>query len=874
MPGTDSFPRRQARTRRFTLGEPRNIRVSEDGARVAFLRSSGPFDPVNALWTLEVATGTEHLTADPRMLGHQSAETAAASSTERDGRGVVSGDAAGGGRGVVSGEDVGGAAAGEAGTEESARREDLPAAERARRERVRESAEGIVSYTADAALTTAVFAVGGRLWRAELAEGGGPPEPLPAAPSAYDPRLSPDGRKVAYVAGPSIRVTGDGADRLVVAEPDETVSWGSAEFVAAEEMGRTRGHWWSPCGGRLLAARVDTAPVRRWWIADPASPDTEPTEVRYPAAGQANAAVGLAVFDIQDAASVGAEGPVVEQPGGGRERGAEGSGGRERGAEGSGGRECGAEGSCAEGSGAEGSGAEAGPSVGTGRVDIAWDEGGWEYLADARWTDDGLLLTVQTRDQRTLGVLEADPDTGSCRLLRRVADPAWVELVPGAPRLTGNRLVTVEDTTADGLPAALQTQRWTSDRGSTGADDRGPARRLCVDGEALTPGDVQVRAVHHVDEHGVVVTASVDPAEVHVARVGWDGAVERLTDAPGVYSVAVGGDTTVLVGRSMEHTGRTCVVYPSRRGRVGLEGGRRSRGAGEGRSERSGVARLDGAGGSDDAAFGVVLDSHAAEPGLDLNVEFLELGERRLVSALVMPAGAASSADDRLLPVLLDPYGGPHAQRVQRAEALFHTSQWFADQGFAVLVVDGRGTPGRGPAFERAVRGDLAGPVLEDQIDALHDAARRNPRLDLSRVAVRGWSFGGYLAALAVLRRPDVFSAAVAGAPVTDWRLYDTHYTERYLGHPAEEPASYERTDLTPLASGLSRPLLLIHGLADDNVVAAHTLRLSRALTESGRPHTVLPLSGVTHMTPQEEVAENLLLIQLRFLQEALGMET
>ena len=170
------------------------------------------------------------------------------------------------------------------------------------------------------------------------------------------------------------------------------------------------------------------------------------------------------------------------------------------------------------------------------------------------------------------------------------------------------------------------------------------------------------------------------------------------------------------------------------------------------------------------------------------------------------------------------------------------------------------------------VRGDLAGPVLEDQIDALGAAARLNPRLDLSRVAIRGWSFGGYLAALAVLRRPDVFAAAIAGAPVTDWRLYDTHYTERYLGHPDTEPTNYERTDLTLLAPGLQRPLMLIHGLADDNVVAAHTLRLSQALTEAGRPHTVLPLSGITHMTPQEEVAENLLLLQLRFLQGALGM--
>jgi dipeptidyl-peptidase-4 len=138
-------------------------------------------------------------------------------------------------------------------------------------------------------------------------------------------------------------------------------------------------------------------------------------------------------------------------------------------------------------------------------------------------------------------------------------------------------------------------------------------------------------------------------------------------------------------------------------------------------------------------------------------------------------------------------------------------------------------------------------------------------------VAIRGWSYGGYLAALAVLRRPDVFSAAVAGAPVTDWRLYDTFYTERYLGHPDEEPDVYERNSLLGDAAKLTRPLLLIHGLADDNVVAAHTLRLSSALLAAGRPHDVLPLSGVTHMTPHEVVAENLLLLQVEWLHRALA---
>jgi dipeptidyl-peptidase-4 len=155
-------------------------------------------------------------------------------------------------------------------------------------------------------------------------------------------------------------------------------------------------------------------------------------------------------------------------------------------------------------------------------------------------------------------------------------------------------------------------------------------------------------------------------------------------------------------------------------------------------------------------------------------------------------------------------------------------------------------------------------------VTALHAAAERCADLDMSRVAIRGWSFGGYLAALAVLRRPDVFHAAIAGAPVTEWRLYDTHYTERYLGDPGQNAAAYDRASLLGDAAALTRPLLLIHGLADDNVVAAHTLRLSAALLAAGRPHSVLPLSGVTHMTPQEEVAENLLLLQVDFLRSAL----
>jgi dipeptidyl-peptidase 4 len=290
------------------------------------------------------------------------------------------------------------------------------------------------------------------------------------------------------------------------------------------------------------------------------------------------------------------------------------------------------------------------------------------------------------------------------------------------------------------------------------------------------------------------------------------------------------------------------------------------------------VLVLTSAGPDDDTPRTVVLRdgeavaavaSNAAPPGLVPRVTLHRVGERALRSAVLLPSGHEPDAP---LPVLLSPYGGPHAQRVVNARGAYVEAQWFADQGFAVVVTDGRGTPGRGPAWERAVWRDLAGPVLEDQVEAVHALAAADPRLDLGRVAIRGWSFGGFLAALAVLRRPDVFHAAVAGAPVTDWRLYDTHYTERYLGRPDTDPDAYRRCNLQADAAKLERPLLLVHGLADDNVVVAHTLRLSAALLAAGRPHAVLPLGGVTHMASQELVAENLLRLEVAFLRQALGL--
>ncbi len=697
---TDTFPRQYARTQRLTLGEPRNITVSPDGRRVIFLRSSHGSDPVNSLWALDVPTGDERLIADPRAL-----------------------------------------------LKDDDHDDELPPEERARRERTREGAGGITSYATDEACTVVAFALGGRLFVGGIVSGTA--RALDVTGPVFDPRPDPLARRVAYVSGATLRIAElDGSSRVLAGDDagddeSETVTWGSADFIAAEEMGRFRGYWWAPGGETLAVCRVDVEAVDEWTIANPAHPDQPSATVRYPAAGTANADTTLHLVDLDGS-----------------------------------------------------------------RTAVEWDRDNFGYLAAVDWTAAGLVILVQSRDQRTSMALRVEtdgPTLGTAVVSATDHDDAWVELVPGTPAL---------------LPDGRLIH----------AADRAGARRLMIDTEPVTPADLQVRSVLGADDHGVFFQANPidDATTLQVWR--WDGARnDVVVDTPGVHAAVVGGATTVVRSVTLESAGSTTTVHRD--------------------------------------TDSITIRSFAEQPLVTPNIRIIYVGERNLATAVLLPR----DHDGTPLPVLLDPYGGPHALRVTRSHNAHLTSQWFADQGFAVVVTDGRGTPGRGSEWERSVHGDLATAALDDQVDAIHAVAEQVDGLDLDRVAIRGWSFGGYLAALAVLRRPDVFHAAIAGAPVTEWRLYDTHYTERYLGNPADRSDGYDASSLLTAAANLTRPLLLIHGLADDNVVAAHTLQLSSALLEAGRPHEVLPLVGVTHMTPQETVAENLLVHQLEFLRRSLA---
>ncbi|MBD0675685.1 S9 family peptidase [Streptomyces sp. CBMA156] len=684
---TDAFLALSARTGRFTFGAPRAYTFAEDGTRLLLLRSAGPEDPVDRLHLLDTATGDERLVADPAAL--------------LPGR--------------------------------TGRRDDLPAVERRLRERIRLVAAGIGTYAATADLATAVFTLDGRLFRTDTTTGTS--DELPVAGPAFDPRPDATGQRVAYVAEDALYVT-PGLEPL---SPADGARWGVAEFAAAEELGRARGHWWRPDGGALLAARVDESAVPRRYFADPAHPGEAPEDFAYPQAGGPNADVQFWVLGLDG-----------------------------------------------------------------GRVPLRWDREEFPYVCAASWAStEEVLLTVADRLQQNVLLLSADPATGVTTELSRTTDEFWVDDLPGTPdRLADGRLLTVLDTPQ--------------------------ARGLALDGKPLDTTGLQIRRVVGT-LHGRLLceTGEGDPFHQYVHLVDPDGgAPERLTAGPGLHMALAAADTLLLTSATADGVRRVI-------SRDGHE-----------------IPLTD---------LSAMLP-HRVEPRL------ARVTERALPTAVVYPR---DHVPGRRLPVLLDVYGGPGYQAVAAEPRRWQLKQWWADQGFAVVTTDNGGTPFVSPDFSRTIFRRFSQVALDDQADALHALAATHPDLDLGRVGVRGWSYGGYFAALAVLRRPDVFHAACAGAPPTDFRLYDTAYTERYLGLPQDNPEGYDDCLLTD-APGLSRPLLLIHGLADDNVHPSHTLLLSQELVRAGRPHTVLPLPGVTHMTPGG-LGEQLAQAELAFLRASLG---
>ena len=692
-----AFLEQYAATRRFSAGWPGAFRVVPDGSAVLFLRSQ-PRSFVQDLYEFDAATGQERrlLTAEQILQGAE---------------------------------------------------EHLSPEEKARRERMRVSARGIASYQVSKDGTRILVPLSGRLFVIERATGV-VTELEGEAGYPIDPRMSPDGRFVSCVRDGDVYLSeiASRSERRLTTGATTTVSHGTAEFVAQEEMDRREGYWWSPDSTRLVVQATDTMGMESMHIMDAMHPERPPQSWAYPRPGKANAFVSLNLIS--------------------RDGGAE--------------------------------------------TSIHWDAQRYPYLASVHWEDASpLTILVQNREQTEEVLLQVDVDTGSTSPLLVEKDDTWINLDPPMPQWL-----------ADGS-AFL----WTTER------DGAPVLELrSHDGSLIRPltkSTFGLNGFVHLDDEAktVYVAGGYDPTQTQVYRVPLDGGPgdpERLTTEPGTHSFGFGKGHKVFVHSASTLAGKRSVV----------------------------IRHVDG------RSLGSPR-SVAEEPPFVPTLELLTVRAEANTfhSAVVRPRNFESS---RRYPVIVSVYGGPSSQTVRAAPLSYLLDQWIADHGFIVVSIDGRGTPSRGRIWERAIKGNVIDVPLADQVAGLQALGRKYPELDLNRVGIYGWSFGGYFAAMAVMRRPDVFDVGVAGAPVCDWLDYDTHYTERYMGMPDQNPDGYKAASVLTYCKDLQRPLLIVHGTADDNVYFMHTLKMSHELFRAGRPHELLALSDFTHMVADPVVTRRL----------------
>jgi dipeptidyl-peptidase 4 len=603
--------------------------------------------------------------------------------------------------------------------------------EKMRRERTRTKVTGITSFELSEEGDQIAFTLPGALFVYRLGTKS-LSKLKTGAGNAIDPTFSPDGRKIAYVRDYNLFVYDLEKDeeRAITTGATETHSCGLAEFVAQEEMDRRKGFWWLEDSRTILYQVNDSSRVEVWYVGDPAAPENPPYPSRYPRPGKENVDVRLAVGNADGTDNARDAVRWIE-----------------------------------------------------------WDRNKYPYLVRVSPTKFGpLTITVETRDQHELALLEVNTETGATRPLIKEDDPDWVNIDQRVPVwLPSHEFV------------------WTSERnGAWQLELRHPDGSL---DRVIVPPQKGLQHFAGVTGSYLFFLAGKNPSDSDLWRA--DPSNTELTRlASGFHDVRLSEDGTSVLAdtaRAPDSLAKTL------------------------------VRRTDG------TVLGE-LPSVAEEPPYFPRIEFTD-DSTKFISSIVRPRDFDGT---KKYPVIVDVYAGPGFNRVEKIAESYLIDQWLADQGFVVVSFDGRGTPGRGRDWERAIYQRFGEIPLAGQVSALTDLAAKHPEMDLKRVGITGWSFGGYMSALAVLRRPDIFKAAVAGAPVTDWLDYDTQYTERYLGLPGDDV--YAASSLIGDAPKLSRPLLIIHGTADDNVYFRHSLKLMDALEKAGRSFQFLPMAGSTHM--------------------------
>lgn len=670
---------------------PRLLNLSPDGRWLTSLRNRPDEKERFDLWALDTRTGAERMLVDSRAFG-----TGAA----------------------------------------------LSEAERMQRERARiADQKGIVAYDWSADSKTLLVPLDGDLYLAAL---DGKVRRLTDTPtSELDGTVSPKGGFVSFVRDQNLVIhdLASGKERVLTEGGGGPVSWGTAEFVAQEEMHRTRGHWWSPDDRWIAVERSDETPVAIVTRAAIGAEETRVYQQRYPKAGTDNALVELYVFDV----AIGRSTKV---------------------------------------------------DLGT-NPDI--------YLARVDWTKDRKALLVQreSRDQKRLDLLRVDPATGKSEVLFSETAKTWINLHDNLKPLGDGSLL------------------WTSERDGFSHLYRWKAGRWTQ----LTHGAWQVKDLAGADEGkglAYIVANRDTPLEwqLYAVPIATPGEPKRLTDAG--FSNAVEMDKAaahIIVTRSStSQPPQTYLADANGQGRRWIE---ENRVAGDHPYAPFAATAVA-------PKFGTIK---AADGITDLHYK------------LYVPTGFAGPR-----PVLLWVYGGPGAGRQVANEWIrdIPLQQYLVSKGWVIFSVDNRGTPDRGKAFEDAIFHAMGSAEVADQLAGIA-WLKRQPFVDPRRIAVYGWSYGGYMTLKLLEAAPGTFAAGVAGAPVTRWELYDTHYTERYLGDPRTDAAAYEKADALTNATAIKDPLLLLHGMSDDNVVFDNSTALMAKLQAAAVPFETMVYPGFGH---------------------------
>jgi dipeptidyl-peptidase-4 len=623
--------------------------------------------------------------------------------------------------------------------------EEISLEEALRRERQRQLALGVTSYAWATRASRLLIPLRGGVYVQD-----GPGAPLrcvvgPGPAPALDPALSPEGRWVAFVREGELFVVdaaGGEPRQLTLGGRENGRTRGLAEFVAQEEMGRSRGFWWSRDGKRLAFVEVDEEHLPVYRIVHQGKDEVGPgaqEDHRYPFAGAANARVRLGVVSIEGGEPIWLDlGPE--------------------------------------------------PDV---------------YLARVDWLPDGRLVAqVENRAQTALDLVRFDLASGQRETILRETSDVWINLHDLFRPLDDGRFI------------------WASERtGFRHLYLHGPDGALI---RPLTSGDWLVETIAGLDEERgfVYFTGTREgPLETHLYAVSLDGGEpRRITREAGIHAVV------------LDHANRRFVdAFHNLH-----------------RPPTSTVRSLDG--GEAPRVVDDAIDPRIAELGLQ-PPELVTLTTRdgeTLHGAIYHPPVGFGPGPH---PTIVSVYGGPHAQLVANSwrMTVAMRAQYLRRLGFLVFTLDNRGSARRGLAFEEKVKNNLGDLEVRDQVDGVRWLIERG-LADPERVGIYGWSYGGYMAVRCLLRAPEVFKVAVAGAPVTHWDGYDTHYTERYMGTPESNPEGYAASSVMAHVGNLRGKLLLVHGLIDENVHFRHTARLINALIAARKPYDLLLFPDERHL--------------------------